>query len=245
MQHSPDPHAAGASRALVDCCEELFQYVMRVNRACKLDPASHPQPDTVRADLQRLLADAQGCASKDPVMARAMEHTRLALYFFVDSMLLSGTWSHAGRWKPLQYDLNERGGDDKFWELFDAALARSGEDADQAVEVFYTMVGLGFTGSYEGMHDLLRDRMNQAWARVQKRMGSVERRLSPEAYAYTREETLNLNPAGSLLRCGLILLIGLATLIGATWAVVNQARDEVRQITNTLADRTPAQEGGN
>ena len=217
---------------------------MRLNRASRLDAASHPQPDAVRADLQRLLADTQGCASRDPVMARAMEHTRLALYFFVDSMLLSSGWTHATRWKPLQYELNEHGGDDKFWELFDAALARSGEDADQAVEVFYTMVGLGFTGSYEGMHDLLRDRMNQAWSRVQSRMGSVERRLSPEAYAYTREETLNLNPAGSLLRAGVILLVGLLTLIGATWAVVNESRKEVRQITETLADRTPDAEAG-
>jgi type VI protein secretion system component VasF len=242
MQQSPE-HTDTARPTLARCADELFQYVMRVNRSAKLDPEAQPAANQVRADIVAILDRVQRCCSGDPVAARAYDQAFLALVFFADSMLLTSEWAGVPQWKPIQYDHNEHGGDDKFWELFDEAMARSDEAADQCVEAYYAMVGLGFTGSYEGMHDMLRQKMNQAWLRVQKTRGvGGERRLCPDAYRHVRTETLSLNPAGSLLKTAIIVLVGIVTLLGATRAVVNGSRAEVRKITETMSE-TPAPEG--
>lgn len=241
MQQSHE-NTGAARPTLARCADELFQYVMRVNRSARLAPEAQPTADHVRADIVAMLDRVQRCCAGDPVASRAFDQARLALVFFADSMLLTGQWAGVPQWNPLQYDHNEHGGDDKFWELFDEAMARSDEAADQAVEAYYTMVGLGFTGSYEGMHDLLRQRMNQAWLRVQKTRGvGGERLLCPDAYRHVRTETLSLNPAGSLLKTAIIVVIGVVTLLGATRAVVNGSRAEVRQITQTMSETAGAQ----
>ncbi|MFG0274961.1 MAG: DotU family type IV/VI secretion system protein [Phycisphaerales bacterium] len=242
MQQSPE-QTDTARPTLARCADELFQYVMRVNRSAKLEAEAQPAADQVRAEVVAILDRVQRCCSGDPVAGRAYEQAFLSLVFFADSMLLTSEWAGVPQWKPIQYDHNEHGGDDKFWELFDDAMARSDEAADQCVEAYYIMVGLGFTGSYEGMHDMLRQKMNQAWMRVQKTRGvGGERKLCPDAYRHVRTETLSLNPAGSLLKTAIIVLVGIVTLLGATRAVVNGSRAEVRTITETMSE-TPAPEG--
>jgi type VI protein secretion system component VasF len=236
MQQSPDNGGAATRPTLARCADELFQYVMRVNRSARLDPEAQPAADQVRADVTAILDRVQRCCAADPVAARAFEQAQLGLIFFADSMLLTSEWAGVPQWKPIQYDHNEHGGDDKFWELFDEAMARSDEAADQCVEAYYIMVGLGFTGSYEGMHDMLRQKMNEAWLRVQKTRGvSGERKLCPDAYRHVRTETLSLNPTGSLLKTAIIMLVGIVTLLGATRAVVKGSRAEVRNITETIS----------
>lgn len=243
---SPSPGAGplGMERpTLARCADELFQYVMRVNRSARLDPEQQPQADQVRADILAILDRVRQCCAPDPVASRAFDQAHLALIFFADSMLLTSEWAGVAQWKPIQYDHNEHGGDDKFWELFDEAMARSDEAADQCVEAYYTMVGLGFTGSFVGMHDMLRQKMNQAWIRVQKTRGAGgERRLCPDAYRHVRTETLSLNPAGSLLKTAVIMLVGIITLLAATRAAVNASRAEVRGITETLTQQPAGDE---
>ncbi len=158
---------------LLELTEPLFQYVCRLNRigrrgrsgenttflakppagpAGRAGAAGGPGLDevVVRSEIKALLEDLTSKASVDLRLSHQVEKIELPLIFFIDSLISESALPFAAQWNQnrLAYDRQELAGDEKFFDVLDATLKESGEEAAERLAVFYTCIGLGFTGIY-------------------------------------------------------------------------------------------------
>ena len=105
-------------------------------------------------------------------------------------MLAESQLPCARDWKDLKKRLaflkkNELAGDEKFFHLLEQNLKQEGEEASERLTIYYTCIGLGFTGDYEGQPEALRAKMKEILLRIR---GHIEAdsaaRICPEAYKY-------------------------------------------------------------
>lgn len=192
---------------LLSLCEPLFQYICRLNRSaakgCTLPL------EQVRADIQRLFEEMKQQASARPDLAGQYDKIRLPLVFFVDFMIRESKLAFRADWVPLAYDSNELAGDEKFFELLEADLADRGEDATERLVVFYSCLGLGFTGLYTGEPDAIRRLMGRISGRISRFIDADGRtRICPQAYEHTDTRDFTEPPGTKLVGIG-IALVGL------------------------------------
>ncbi|MCA9312022.1 MAG: DotU family type IV/VI secretion system protein [Phycisphaerales bacterium] len=229
-------------------CDELFQYVLNINRSSKLDASAHPAYETVRRNVRDIIGRIRTEAATDADLNRAFRMVEKSLYYFVDSMFADcERWEPSLRWSgdPLQREeFGEGTGDKEFWVVFDEILgeARSGgEPQMQALEVMYAMVGLGFTGIHVNDHEFLQSKMSEAWNRLQSRYSFRVSRLCPSAYENVNDANLEPDAGMSLLRTGVVLVIGFVAILFATRAVFNQAEAEFTSVIGAINDGRPVQ----
>jgi len=201
---------------LLELCEPLFLYVCRLNRSARKGGAV--QYDRVRAEVDAIFDQMRSRAAAEPRLISQYEKTELPLIFFVDSMIAESSLPFAKEWhrnrKAFEYD--ELAGDDRFWELLDETLEERGPEANERLAVFYTCIGLGFTGFYAGQSEYLRNKMLQVSARLQGVMDTdIEKRICPDAYEHTDTSNLVEPPGVKLLGIG-IVLVGLAIVLFVT-----------------------------
>lgn len=159
---------------------------------------------------------AQG-AESDPRLKAQYDKVRLPLVFFVDSVISEGKLSLASTWNKnrIAYEMKELAGDEKFFDLLDQTLEDPSPEADERLTVFYTCLGLGFTGWYAGQPEYLRAKMNVLATRLKRTMEADARtRLNPEAYQHL--DTRNLvEPAGVRLAVvGIVFATCLLIVLG-------------------------------
>jgi type VI secretion system protein ImpK len=187
---------------LVDLCEPLFQYICRLNRSAR--KGGDHRPEEVRAELRAILADIQAKARTDPALANQLDKDRggmyLALPFFSDFMVRNSSLPFATHWEDLAAEERppELGGDEKFFDMLDKALADRSEGATERIAVYYTCMGLGFTGWYTGQPEHLRRKMMECSLRLRGQINADESTpVCPDSYnADTREL---FRPIGSSL----------------------------------------------
>lgn len=203
----------GASK-LTQLVEPIFVYICRLNRSIRQNVQHTPQ--SVRNDLQTLLADMQAKSQAHPLLAQSFQKVRLPLVFFVDNVVRNSTLPFAMEWADLAAEEDELAGDEKFFVLLDDTLAEKGEDADERINVFLTCIGLGFTGILVTDPPALQKKVMECTARLRNRILSDSRsRICPDAYAST--DTTNLvQPAASSLTGILIVFIGLLVVLIVT-----------------------------
>ncbi len=234
--------------SLLSLCDELFQYVLNINRSSKLDSSSHPAYDTVRRNVLDIIASIRSGATGNPDLSRAFHIVEKPLYYFADAMLADcERWEPSMRWagNPLQREeFGEGTGDKEFWVAFDQVLADAkagGEPQMQALEVMYTMIGLGFTGIHVNDPEFLQNKMADAWARLQSRYSFRASRLCPEAYEHVSDVNLEPDAGMSLLRTGIILVVGFIAIVLATRAVFNRTHAEFERVIDPINDGRPVQ----
>ena len=241
-------HDEKRPRGLLSLTDELFQYVLNINRSSKLDASAHPAYDTVRRNVRDIIGRIRTAAAAEPDLNRAFRIVEKPLYYFVDSMFADcERWDPSMRWAgdPLQREeFGEGTGDKEFWVVFDQVLdeARSGgEPQMQALEVMYAMVGLGFTGIHVNDHEFLQNKMSEAWNRLQSRYSFRVSRLCPAAYEHVNDSNLEPDAGMSLLRTGIIVVVGFVAIFFATRAVFDRAGEEFRQVIGAINDGRPVQ----
>ncbi|MBN1508276.1 MAG: DotU family type IV/VI secretion system protein [Sedimentisphaerales bacterium] len=182
---------------LVSLCEPLFQYVCRLKRSA-VKGCTLPL-ERVRADVQQLFEDIRIEASRQPDLVAQYERIKLPLVFFVDFVIRESTLSFRTDWVPLASDFHELAGDEKFFELLESDLADSSDAATERLAVYYTCLGLGFTGLYTGDPDTIRRLTGRISGRISRFMDADARaRICPQAYEHT--DTHNFTePAGTNL----------------------------------------------
>jgi len=198
---------------LLELIEPVCQYVCRLNRTAR--KGGHFEQIQVRAELSGLFDEALSKSNSDPVLANQMDKTKgkieWILAFFVDSMIRESSLSFAGEWRDFaeeRYD--ELSGDEKFWDLLDEVLAERGESADERLAVYYSMMGLGFTGWYTGQPEYLRKKMLECSARLRSQIDSDENsRIINESELYQNTADLIEPPGKSLFG----ILVAAAILI--------------------------------
>ena len=198
---------------LLELCEPLFQYVCRLRRSARM--GSTTGMDEVRSDIVNIFSEMTASASSDHRLFTQYERIELPLVFFTDFMIKESNLPFAYDWVELGRERNELAGDEKFFDLLDAELADPSESATERLAVFYTCLGLGFTGIYTGQPDSTQRLISQISARISGLMDADKKSyICPDAYENVDTRDFVEPPGAKLIGIG----ITLAALI-IIWAV--------------------------
>lgn len=226
---------------LPELCEPLFQYVCRLNRMGRKNaPLVYA---TVRAEITQLFDDLRATASREPGLAAKFQSIELPLMFFVDSVIAEGGFSISPQWNRdrLAYQRNELAGDEKFFDLVDAALQDKSPESAERLAVYYTCIGLGFTGWYATQPEFLRKKMIEIAPRLRERMETdSSARLCPAAYENVNTSNLPLPVSSRLF--GLAIVVGgllLLTLFANFYLFSVSSRD-LRGAIKEVSQHDPA-----
>jgi len=226
---------------LLELTEPLFQYVCRLNRLARKSgkvssadtaffskgaPTSPSHLGTMdyavaRSEVKALLDEMRQKANADLRLATQYQKVELPLVFFVDSMISESNLGFAAQWNQnrLAYDRNELAGDEKFFDLLDETLKDSGDDASERLAVFYTCLGLGFTGIYFRQPELLRKTMLTIAPRI-RHLAEMDQtaKICPEAYDGVDTRNLVEPPSSKMVLIGIVFLcFTLAVVVSYFW----------------------------
>jgi type VI secretion system protein ImpK len=220
---------------LLHLTEPIFQHICRLNRFARRAGAAQSgggdttyislKPETpkaaaaaatktasldytvARSEIKALFEDMMSKAAKDIRLSHQAQKIELPLIFFVDSMISEGTLPFAAQWNQnrLAYDRQELAGDEKFFDLLDETLKESGEDAAERLAVFYTCIGLGFTGIYFKQPEFLRKTMLSIAPRIRHLIETDQNaRICPETYEKLDTRNLVEPPSSRMVIVGMI-----------------------------------------
>lgn len=195
---------------LPELCEPMFQYVCMLNRIARNAGGEGLEYPALRPVIDSIFESMAEHAEHEPALKLQYAKMRLPMVFFVDSMLSESGLSLAPVWNKhrLAYEQNELAGDEKFFDLLDQTLEEHSAEADERLQVYYTCLGLGFTGWYFGQGEYLRAKMNVLANRLRKQMPTDPRaRLNPEAYDHLDTRNL-IQPPGVKLAVVAIIFVG-------------------------------------
>lgn len=217
---------------LLEICEPFLQYVCKLNRLARKRGTT--DMGQVRAELKALLADCRARADREQ-QGSAFNDIELPLIYFADFMIKEGSLPWASQWKDLAYERGKMAGYSDFFDLLDEALADPRESATQRLAVFYTCVGLGFTGMYAGQPEVLRRKMVEMSTRLRGTMDTdLSQRLTPEAYEHTDKRLLAVESAPRYVGLAIALVLMIVGLIVANVYTYNSAMREAERVVEGL-----------
>jgi type VI protein secretion system component VasF len=200
---------------LLELCEPLFQYMCRLNRSAR--KGGNYELGQVQAEIKALLADAKG-KSVGANLSEPFEKIELPLMFFCDFMIKESALPWAREWRELAFERHEMAGDEKFFDLLEETLKDHSPAANDRLAVFYTCIGLGFTGWYTSQPEYLRRKMKEIAARLQAAgMFSEAQRICADAYEKVDTRDL-IEPPGTKLLGIAIVLVGLIIVLFVMYA---------------------------
>ena len=189
---------------LAQLCEPFFQYACRLNRSAARGCAL--EMDDVRINVKRILEDMKVKASGSSELSIQFEKIELPLIFFLDFLIKESTMNFAGEWYELGRERNELAGDEKFFDLLDETLSDPSEAAAERLVIFYTCIGLGFTGVYTGQPESIQRIMMKIAARISGRIDADKKaHICPEAYQNVDTRDFVEPPGTKLLGIGIAL----------------------------------------
>jgi type VI protein secretion system component VasF len=191
------------SPALLELCEPVFKKVCLLNRLGRKGGSFSTSSDheKLRLEIKELFAEIGKRASAYSGLAAQWQNVELPLIFFVDSMIVECGISVSAAWNEnrLAYERKELAGDEKFFDLLDETLSDSSKEASERLQIFYTCLGLGFTGWYAGQNEYLRGKMLDISQRIQDSMDTnANARICPEAYVGVDTRDLIQGPGLSI-----------------------------------------------
>jgi len=198
---------------LLELCEPLFQYVCRLRRSARMGRTMGM--DEVRNDVIKIFNEMKAATSIHPELVTQYEKVELPLVFFADFMIKESDLPFADDWVELGRERNELAGDEKFFDLLDAELADPSDAATQRLIIFYTCLGLGFTGVYTGQLESIQRMISQISVRISGLMDADKKSyICPEAYENVDTRDFVEPPGAKLAGIGIALI---ALII--VWAV--------------------------
>jgi len=184
----------------LELCEPIFTRICVLNRLGRSQGGSLTY-DQLRLEMEQLIAGIRNSAEADPILRVQWQKLELPMIFFVDSMISESGLAVASTWNRsrLAYDRKELAGDEKFFDLLDETLNDASDEASQRLLVFYTCIGLGFTGWYAGQSEYLRGKMLDISQRIRSAMETDKTaRICPETYLNVDTRDLVQPPASRL-----------------------------------------------
>jgi len=129
---------------IVDCFMELLAYVAYFLKTVK---ARQPAADQVKADIDRLVSQADACLQGKGIPKEDCDHARFAIFAWVDEVILNSPWNEKGQWQRQQlqrvhFQTADAG------EIFFERLNTLGPHQNYVREVYYLCLAMGFTGRY-------------------------------------------------------------------------------------------------
>ena len=235
---------------LPELCEPLFQYICFLNRSGRKGQSGTLTLSHVRARIETLLDDANARATREGRLLEQYRKVELPLIFFVDSLIATSNLPFAQEWKErrLAYEKEIRVGDDMFFDLLEDTLAetdRRDEEANERLAIFYTCLGLGFTGAYEGDTKHLRRKMLELADRLRRSNlldTDVTARLVPRADYHVDARTLWAGPAKSLVGMAIALAVFVLVLFAVNIVLFQDATRGLMDSLEAIMKLDPAPE---
>ena len=213
---------------LAELCEPLFQYVCRLNRSARKGVAL--EAAQVRAEVEEVLSTLKARSTGEAALKANYEKTEIVLVYFVDWAVRTSRLPFAGSWADLALQRGRPGGDEDFFDELDKTIKDPSPEATERLLIFYTCLGLGFTGWYAGQTDYLRKKMQEVLPRVRGMVDAgVGDRITPEAYERVNTADL-VEPPGTKVAALVLVMIGLAvTVLAANAALFLERRSQLKQ----------------
>ena len=220
---------------LLELCDPLFQYICRLNRAGR--KGGHVEFTTVRSEVLGLFDELRNRAASDFKLASQFKTVELPLIFFVDSMIAESKLPCARDWnrERLAFKRDELAGDEKFFDILDETLKDISDEATERLTVYYTCIGLGFSGFYFSQPEYLRKKMQDIALRIGGAMESDSRaRICPEAYDCTDPRDLIEPPTGRVWLMVVVFLICAATALGCNLYLFSKAAGSLKESLSVI-----------
>lgn len=227
---------------LLELYEEIFQYVCRLNRMAKTQ--AQPEFPRVRAEIKELLEGPLRNASSDVRLANQVKNLERPILFFIDNLICTSRLKFAPQWaeRRLAAERNELAGDELFFDLLEKDLTDTSEEAAERLAVYYTCLGLGFTGMYLTQPEKIRSYMDQIFPRVRQWIDSDPRtKIQEEAYRYTDSRVLTEPPSNKIILVAIIFVFVSLSVLVVYYALYKRAVDEVNSSINVITKN--AEEG--
>jgi len=218
---------------LLKLCDPLFQYTCKLNRSaakgCTLTL------EKVVDDIKRLFDDMDANAVKEPDLYAEYQGVRLPLLFFTDFMIRESTLNIRSDWVPMAYEENELAGDEKFFDLLEADLADPTDGALERLLVYFTCLGLGFSGVYFDQPENIQQLMARIAVRISRFMDADQRSgLCPQAYDYTDTRDLTQSTGTKVVGIGIVLIALIIVLIVTYFGLFSWATLEMRETISEI-----------
>ncbi|MDT8302282.1 MAG: DotU family type IV/VI secretion system protein [Sedimentisphaerales bacterium] len=218
---------------LLELCEPLFQYMCRLNRLARSGSAL--EMDLVRNDIKKIFEAMRAESLNIAELISQYEKIELPLLFFVDFTIKESKLKFAYDWYELGRERNELAGDEKFFDLLDENLEDTSGAATERLVIFYTCIGLGFTGVYTGQPESIKRLMSKISARISGMIDADEKSyICPEAYENVDARDFVEPPSTRLVGIG-ITLIGLIVVWSiAYFCLLKWTLDDVSNSLDTI-----------
>ena len=223
---------------LLELCDPIFQYICRLNRAGR--KGGQVEYNTVRSEVLGLFEELRTRASSDFKLASQFKTVELPLVFFVDSLIAESKLACAKQWNKerLAFKRDELAGDEKFFDILDATLKDTSDEATERLAVYYTCIGLGFSGFYFSQPEYLRKKMHDMSLRIRAYMeADSQARICPEAYERTDTRDLIQQPAGRVWYMLVVFLICAATALACNLVLFRQAASTLKESLQVILDQ--------
>jgi type VI protein secretion system component VasF len=241
---------------LLETTEPLFQYICRLNRMARKSSVVPTGETTfvskagalprgvsldyavVRNEVKAILEDMQQKAAKDFRLASQVQKMELPLLFFVDAIISESSLPFAAQWNQnrLAYERNELAGDEKFFDLLDQDAKDPSEEASERLAVFYTCIGLGFSGIYFRQPELLRKTMFTIAPRIKRWLEADEAaKICPEAYEGVDTRDLTEPPSRKVLVISLIFVCLIFACLASYFWLYHRSASELTDAFSQIA----------
>jgi type VI protein secretion system component VasF len=223
--------------SLAEICEPFFLFTCRLSAAAR--KGVHLDERQIRSQMEQELDELQARAAKagkSSNLRRQIELVERPLIYFFDSTMARGPLGR--NWRELSLERGWRGYEQDFFVLLDETLRENDEEATARLEVFYTCLGLGFEGFFEGQPEKLSEYMNDIARRLRAEGlidSSFSARLCPEAYENTETGDELIKPVGGtiggvgIVAAGLVIILFLTIFVGYR-VTVDGLRDTLESI---------------
>jgi type VI secretion system protein ImpK len=224
---------------LLELFEPLFQYICRLNRVARKSGPAHTGDTAfltkggavprgasldyavVRGEVKALFEEMRQKAGQDFRLSSQVQKLELPLLFFVDAIISESSLPFAAQWNQnrLGYERNELAGDEKFFDLLDEDVKDPSDEASERLAVYYTCIGLGFSGIYFRQPELLRKLMFTIAPRIKRWLDADEAaKICPDAYEAVDTRDLTEPPSRKVLVISLIFVcLIFACLVSYVW----------------------------
>ena len=216
---------------LLELSEPLFQYICRLTRSARKGGNYEPQSQVQIRD--------QGLSRRGPRQGpggqprrvvgedRTSPHVLLRFYGLRNPPFPGPA---NGRNSPL--NATKWPATKSFFDLLEETLKDKSPSANERLAVFYTCMGVGFTGWYTAQPEYLRRKMKEIAARLQAAGQFTEtQRICPDAYEKVDTRDLIEPPGTKLIGIG-IALVGLLIVLFFTYGFLY--RDSSTKLVSAL-----------
>jgi type VI protein secretion system component VasF len=223
---------------LIHLCEPAFEYICKVNRIAR--NGGQMDYHQLRADILDILEEIEKEAARDARLSQLYEQVKMPLIFFIDSTIVRSGINCAEDWEEnrIAFDHGHLSGDEDFFDMMEEMEADPSDNASECLAIFFTCVGLGFTGFYEDKTDFLKKKMDKISTRIRKYIESdPNARIAPECYEHTDRSDL-VEPPGSKLLGILIAFAGLFIVVFISILILfDQAVGDLNRSVNTVVSQ--------